>query len=95
MRWQNLHYNPKGQGIHEPNQRNSGVPIMKYEVWVSGKKSTTKQILEVPAYRDGSAPTMLKIKGIACRSIFFDWSDYKQIKYKKIPLKTAREKALN
>lgn len=67
---------------------------MKYEVWVSGKKKATKQTLEVPAYHDGSAPTMLKVKGVACRSGLFDWSDYKKIKYKKIIPKTAREKAL-
>lgn len=68
---------------------------MKYEVWVSGKKKATKQTLEVPKYRDGSAPTMLKIRNVACKSGLFDWSDYKNIKYEKIPLKTAREKALN
>lgn len=68
---------------------------MKYEVWIKGKKESTLQILDVPAYRDGSSPTMLKVKGVACRSSHFDWSDYKNIKYNRIKPKTAREKALN
>jgi len=60
---------------------------MQYEVWIKGRKAATIQILEVPPYRDGSSPTMLKIKGVACKSSYFTWDDYKLIEYRRIPTK--------
>ncbi|MBA7491588.1 hypothetical protein ES702_02136 [subsurface metagenome] len=67
---------------------------MKYEVWIKGQKESTLQILDVPAYRDGSNPTPMKIKGVACKSSHFTWANYKNLRYEKVPPKNAREKAL-
>lgn len=60
---------------------------MKYEVWVKGQKDTTLQIIEVPPYKDGSAPTMLKVKGTACKSSYFTWDDYRNLEYERITTK--------
>jgi len=60
---------------------------MKYKVWVEGKKESTLQILDVPAYRDGSAPTMLKVRGVACRSSHFTWANYKNLRHERITTK--------
>jgi len=60
---------------------------MKYKVWVKDRKDETLKIIEVPPYNDGSAPTMLKIRGVACRSSHFTWADYKNLKHERIPTK--------
>ena len=60
---------------------------MKYEIWIKGQKDKTLQTIEVPAYKDGSAPTMLKIRGVACRSSHFTWADYKYLKHERITTK--------
>ncbi len=60
---------------------------MKYKIWVEGRKDETLKEIEVPPYKDGSAPTMLKVKGTACESSHFTWTDYKKIKYERITTK--------
>ncbi len=61
---------------------------MKYLIWVKGMKATTKREFDIPPYpKDGSAPSMLKIKGVACKSGHFNWSDYKKLKYERITTK--------
>ena len=60
---------------------------MKYKIWIKDRKDETMQTLEVPPYRDGSTPTMLRIKGVACLSPYFTWGDYKQIQFERITTK--------
>ena len=60
---------------------------MKYKIWVEGRKDETLKEIEVPPYKDGSAPTMLKIRGAACKSSHFTWADYKNLRYERIPTK--------
>jgi hypothetical protein len=60
---------------------------MKYKVWVKDHKDETLKEIEVPPYKDGSAPTMLKIRGTACRSSHFDWADYQNLKHERITTK--------
>ncbi len=62
--------------------------MMKYLIWVKDLKKTTIRQFDIPPYsKDGSPPTMIKIKGVACKSVFFNWSDYSKIRYERIPTK--------
>ena len=60
---------------------------MKYQIWVEGRKAETLREIEVPPYKDGSAPTMLKVRGTACRSSYFTWDDYKKLRHQRITTK--------
>ena len=60
---------------------------MKYKVWVKDREDETLQEIEVPPYKDGSAPTMLKIRDTACKGSHFSWADYKNLRYLRIVTK--------
>ena len=55
-----------------------------YDVWIVGRKEETKKRVKVPNYSDGGKPTPIRVKDTACRSRYFDFGDYVNLRVRRV-----------